>query len=64
MIARKRITGNAHDPHRGMTLDEIAAWLDYARASGGHGVDRVHVVTNRHHGLKIISVEISGDLRR
>jgi hypothetical protein len=64
VIARKRITANAHDPQRGMSLDEIAAWVDYARAAGGHDGDRVHVVTNRHHGLKIISVEVSGDLRR
>jgi hypothetical protein len=61
VITRKRITGNAHDPARGMTLDEIAAWLDYARASGGRGNDIARVVVNRHHGLKVLSVDIIGD---
>jgi len=61
VITRKRINANANDPARGMTLDEIAAWLDYARASGGRGTDVARVVVNRHHGLKVLSVDIVGD---
>jgi len=64
VITRKRITAHAHNPTRGMTLDEIAAWLDYARASGGTGTDVPHVAVNRHHGLTILSLDIAGDPAR
>lgn len=64
MTTRKRIRGNAHDPYRGMTLDEVAAWLDYARASGGIGSETVRVAVNIRHGIKIISVDIAGDQAR
>lgn len=61
MIDRKRITLHAHDAHRGMTIDELATFLDHARTVGAHGPEPVRATIGFRHGIKTLTIDIAGN---